>query len=279
MKLEIQHFTQYKYSERVVLNPHLLFLIPQQRAYFQIEKSRVQIDPEPDAIHERIDMVGNTHYQTWFQGETEMLSIEVDYIIDIYPFNPFGFLFTEFIAFPFSYFQYAPEKQLFLQAFLDTEINSDLSQYASHFINNSKDLVSFLFSLTESIHKEWGHIIREEENLWPVDYTFKEQKGSCRDLSWMLVHMLRNIGMASRFVSGYAFNPELREGHELHAWVEVYLPGAGWIGLDPSLGLFTDNHYIPLATGYTPELVSPVQGNFGGSAFSELKTEVWIRQS
>ncbi|WP_291784710.1 transglutaminase family protein [Cecembia sp.] len=279
MKLEIQHFSQYKYSERVVLNPHLLFLIPQQRSYFKVERSRVQIHPEPDAVHERIDMLGNTHYQTWFQGETDSLSIEVDYIINIYPFNPFGFLFTEFIAYPFSFFQYSTDKQLFLQAFLHTEKNLDLGHYASQFMNESKDLVSFLFNLTESIHNDWKHIIREEENLWSADFTFKQQKGSCRDLSWMLVHILRNIGLASRFISGYAYNPELKEGHELHAWVEVYLPGAGWIGLDPSLGLFTDNHYIPLATGYSAELVSPVQGNFGGSALSELKAEVWIRRS
>lgn len=93
----------------------------------------------------------------------------------------------------------------------------------------------------------------------------------------MLVHMLRNVGLASRFVSGYAFNPELTEGHELHAWVEVFLPGAGWVGLDPSLGLFSDNHYIPLAAGYSPELVAPVQGSFGGTASTDLKAEVWIK--
>jgi transglutaminase-like putative cysteine protease len=279
MKLEIQHFSLYHYSEPVELNPHLLFLIPQQRSHFEIERSRIQISPEPDAVHERIDMLGNVHYQTWFQGETDRLSIEVDYIIDIKPFNPFGFLFTEFIAFPFSFFEYGADKSMFLQAFLKTETNPQLKQYAAHFITNSKDLVSFLFSLTESIHDNWEHLIREEENLWTADFTFHHQKGSCRDLSWMLVHMLRNVGLASRFVSGYAFNPELSEGHELHAWTEVFLPGAGWVGLDPSLGLFTDNHYIPLATGYSPELVSPVQGNFGGSASSELKAEVWIRQS
>lgn len=278
MKLEIQHFTQYRYSEKVVLNPHLLFLIPQQRSYYTIEKSRIQFFPEADAVHERIDMLGNAHFQSWFQGETKSLSIEVDYIIELHTFNPFGFLFTEFIAYPFSFFEYSPEKSLFLQPFLQTEKSQELTQYVTHFVSKSKDLVSFLFSLTESIHSNWAHIIRHEHNLWSPYFTFQQQRGSCRDLSWMLVHMLRNIGLASRFVSGYAFNPELTEGHELHAWVEVYLPGAGWIGLDPSLGLFTDNLYIPLASGYHPDLVAPVQGSFGGVGTSELKTEVWIRQ-
>lgn len=278
MKLEIQHFTKYHYSENVVLNPHHLYLIPQQRSYYKTERQRIQIDPEPIDLHERIDMLGNTFYQTWFQGETAKLSIEVDYIIEVAEFNPFGFLFSEFVPFPFSFFEYSPNEKLFLGPFLETRKDENLSQYIDHFIKNSKDVVSFLFSLTESIHGNWEHLIREEENLWDPLFTFQQQRGSCRDLSWMLIHMLRNKGLASRFVSGYAFNPELTEGHELHAWVEVFLPGAGWIGLDPSLGLFADNNYIPLASGFFPEQVAPVIGTFGGEASSKMEAEVWIRK-
>lgn len=277
MKLEIQHFTKYHYTDSVILNPHHLFLIPQQRSYFKTERQRIQIDPKASAIHERIDMMGNTFYQTWFEGETTHLSIEVDYIIQVEPFNPYGFLFSDFIPYPFSFFEYSLHEKVFLKPFLETEKDGNLIQYVVTFIQNRKDIVSFLFSLTESIHGSWEHLIREEENLWNPAFTFQYQKGSCRDLSWMLIHMLRNVGLAARFVSGYAFNPELSEGHELHAWAEVYLPGAGWIGLDPSLGLFADNNYIPLASGFYPEQVAPVIGTFGGNASSNMHAEVWIR--
>ena len=89
--------------------------------------------------------------------------------------------------------------------------------------------------------------------------------------------MLRELGLAARFVSGYAFNPDLEEGHELHGWLEVFLPGAGWIGLDPSLGLLTDHHHIPLASHPDPLRTMPVQGIFSGQATSQLETRVDIK--
>lgn len=90
--------------------------------------------------------------------------------------------------------------------------------------------------------------------------------------------MLRNLSIPSRFVSGYAFNPELKVDHELHAWVEVWVPGAGWIGLDPSAGLLTNANYIPVSSSYIPENTLPVQGNFRGSSSAELTFEVSIIQ-
>jgi transglutaminase-like putative cysteine protease len=93
----------------------------------------------------------------------------------------------------------------------------------------------------------------------------------------MEMDMLREIGLATRFVSGYAFNPELEDGHELHAWLEVFLPGAGWVGVDPSLGLFTDHSYIPLASHPDPKRTLPVQGSYIGSATSQLVTSVDLK--
>jgi transglutaminase-like putative cysteine protease len=122
------------------------------------------------------------------------------------------------------------------------------------------------------------HIIREEEDLWAADNTFRFQKGSCRDLAWMQMNMLGSLGLASRFVSGYAFNPEVASGHELHAWLQTYLPGAGWIGLDPSLGLLTNQLYVPLAYHPDPIQTLPVQGSYGGGAKSKLETDVIISQ-
>jgi transglutaminase-like putative cysteine protease len=91
------------------------------------------------------------------------------------------------------------------------------------------------------------------------------------------MNILGNLGLGTRFISGYAFNPELDDGHELHAWLEVFLPGAGWIGLDPSLGLLTDHRYVPLASHAKSKLASPVQGSFSGQGGSTLTTKVQIK--
>jgi transglutaminase-like putative cysteine protease len=93
----------------------------------------------------------------------------------------------------------------------------------------------------------------------------------------MEMDILREIGLATRFVSGYAFNPDLEDGHELHAWLEVFLPGAGWVGVDPSLGLFTDHTYIPLTSHPDPKRTLPVQGTFSGTSDSKLLTRVDVK--
>ena len=91
------------------------------------------------------------------------------------------------------------------------------------------------------------------------------------------MNLLGVLGLASRFVSGYAFNPELEGGHELHAWLEVFLPGAGWVGMDPSLGLLTGHSYVPLAFHPSPQKTLPVQGKYGGKSSSRLYTEVRVQ--
>lgn len=276
-KLEIRHFTRYEYSEKVVLNPHDLFLIPQQRSYFKIDKSGLRVLPDPVGINERLDMEGNAYFQTWFHGETASLQIEVNYIIETGTYNPFGFIMSGNVDFPFSFFRYPDESYIFLKPYLQTFEDGGLKVFVSNILHNSRDMISFLVNLVDLIHKDWKHIIRHDPGIWSPSKVFNLKEGSCRDLSWMLMNVLREIGLAARFVSGYAFNPELVDGHELHAWVELFLPGAGWIGLDPSLGLLTDHHYIPLSSSFDPKNTLPVQGTFGGTASSKLEAEVWIR--
>jgi transglutaminase-like putative cysteine protease len=176
-------------------------------------------------------------------------------------------------------FRYSPDEEVLLYASLQARTEPELREFADRIFASTPDNpIAYLNTLTAEIHGEWSHIIREEENLWTPQATFEARKGSCRDLSWMLIHMLRMQGLAARFVSGYAFNPELDEGNELHAWVETYLPGAGWLGLDPSLGLFADQNYIPLATSSFAQRTLPVHGNYGGTAGARLRTEVNIQQ-
>lgn len=284
MRLQLTHTTRYDYDAAAVLNSHALYLKPLQRGHMQVRDYRLVVDPVPDGLEERISIEGNAYYQVWFSGETRHLEIESSFLVDVRPFNPFSFIidhaFIERIKPEAArYFHYLPDEEVLLHASLQADTDPKLREFADRIFAESPDNpIGYLNHLTAEIHRQWRHIIREEENLWTPQATFVAGEGSCRDLSWMLIHMLRMQGLAARFVSGYAFNPELDEGNELHAWVEAYLPGAGWLGLDPSLGLFADQNYIPLATSSLAQNTLPVHGNYGGTAQARLSTAVVIQQ-
>lgn len=284
MKLSISHKTRYDYENPVELNTHAVFLKPLQRPYFKVENYQLDISPSPNGQEERLSIEGNPYFQLWFQGLTDKLEVKTSFDVLLRPFNPFSFIIDlDFVAninpAKRKVFHYHPDEEILLYPYLLTDHLVPVQEFAnSEFSKNKDNPISYLMSLTAAVHANWKHIIREEENMWTPENCFYRKEGSCRDLSWMLIHMLRMQGLAARFVSGYAFNPELDEGHELHAWVEAYLPGAGWIGMDPSLGLFTDEKYIPLACSSDARNTLPVHGNYGGTAKATLATYVEISQ-
>ncbi|MEX2513366.1 MAG: transglutaminase family protein [Cyclobacteriaceae bacterium] len=282
MHLNIKHTSVYDYHKPVEINPHQIFLKPLERNYLEIKNFKLEVSPVPVGMNERNSIEDNPYFQVWFSGETDKLITKTTFEAISTPFNPFSFLvdhwFIDQVDFnkevPFSYLK---QDLPILYAYLLVERVEELKKYCLARLSQ-KEPISFLTTLNADIHENWEHIIREEETLWSPSKTFLEKKGSCRDLSWMMIQMLRNVGLASRFVSGYAFNPEMDEGHELHAWVEVYLPGAGWVGIDPNLGLLTDEHYIPLASSFLPGNTLPIHGTYGGKdlEMAELSTEVII---
>ncbi len=278
MLIQVWHHTQYAYSLPVNLGIHKLYLIPQHRPYFRVEHQKFQVLPDPAGNNFRQDLAGNWYKQCWFTGETQSLEITGEWIFKLQTINPFGFILDKSFEemgwnHPFFQFSYE-EKTAFLIPFLSDRHETYFFDFLLDVKKSAQGLVDFLVSLTRVIHQSWVHEIRHEQNIWDANYTFSEKRGSCRDIALMEMEMLRELGLATRFVSGYAFNPELDEGHELHAWLEVFLPGAGWVGLDPSLGLFTDHSYIPLAAHPDPTRTLPVQGSFSGYSESLLKTRV-----
>lgn len=277
MKLRIDHLTQYQYEQKVKLNLHEVYMIPLQRFYFKVLRSEISVSPNPTGWFERVNFENNPYYQTWFTEETSELEIKASFEIELLPFNPFGFIIHPDAEYPFVKYQYPQHLEQVLAIYKIPHGFAQLGEYAYAVMEKSASMVDFLVNLVAAIHADWHHIHRKDQGILPVMLTFDRQEGSCRDLSFMLISMLRELGIACRFVSGYAYNPALEAGHELHAWVEVFLPGASWIGLDPSLGLFTDNHYIPLAASYNPKYASPIIGTYGGNAKSHLHAEVDIQ--
>ncbi|GAA0879089.1 hypothetical protein GCM10009119_20570 [Algoriphagus jejuensis] len=281
MLIQIWHHSKYEYSSEVFLGIHKLYLIPQHRPFFRIEHQKFQVNPEPEGNNFRQDLAGNWYKQCWFTGNTSGLEITGEWIFKLQSFNPFGFIIDkEFeekgwsnAQFEFSY----EEKTAFLIPFLSDKGDAVFRDFLLGIKNQSLGLIDFLVTLTKEINLGWKYLVRLEQNIWRAEFTFAEREGSCRDLAVMQMEMLRELGLATRFVSGYAFNPDLATGHELHAWLEVFLPGAGWVGLDPSLGLLTDHCYIPLASHPDPARAMPVQGTFLGDSGSALITRVEMK--
>ncbi|AGA80201.1 transglutaminase family protein [Echinicola vietnamensis] len=281
-RLQIIHNTCYRYAGKVKLSPQKILLSPSNRRYFQVHSVHTSFSPAPKGINQRLDMEGNLFQQVWFDQEVEKFEINTQMELTVFPVNPFEFIIEKSFekrneAGELS-FRYDEEKQAYLRPFLTHDSSGNICDLARQFMGESTNAVDFLVKITAHIHHLCTHIIREDPGIWSPQKTLSEKKGSCRDLAWLLITILRGVGIASRFVSGYAYNPDLEENHELHAWVEAYCPGAGWIGLDPSLGLLTDAGYIPLAASFLPHLTLPVDGTYTGNYSSHLESSVEIKE-
>ena len=271
MNLKIVHHTRYDYSTEVFLDPHYLNFYPQPRPHLKLQKFDLKINPEPSGIFEKASMENNYQHQCWFNDLTDKLHIEVKMEVETSQFNPFGFYHD-------SNTKISSElSSLYIHRLTgySEEISSFVDQIESECGN---DTIKFLAALVDGIKSNWGHEVRYESNILSVEDCFLAKNGSCRDLTWMMMHILGYRNIPTRFVSGYARNPDLGEGHELHAWLEAYLPGAGWIGLDPSAGLFTTSNYIPTAASLDPKNTMPVIGQYRGEAKSQMKTAVTIEK-
>ena len=162
--------------------------------------------------------------------------------------------------------------------YLINNLSKEIKVWTNNIFTDSPNIVSFLSNITDQIKSNWDHVSRYESDLMEPELCFQTKSGSCRDLSWMMIQMLRSQSIPARFVSGYSYNPEL-VGHELHAWVEVWVNGAGWVAVDPSSGLFVDDSYVPIASSHHPSNTNPVHGKFRGDAIAELETTVNIHTS
>ncbi|GGZ38521.1 hypothetical protein GCM10007049_34590 [Echinicola pacifica] len=281
-RLRIKHWTAYTYDSPVELTPQKILLSPSTRRHVHILSHKTEFLPHPQGVNQRLDMEGNLFQQIWFNQKINYFEINNLIELTTSAVNPFEFIiekgFEQVDQFGNITFHYTDEKKTFLSPYLIHQVSSPIRSLSAQYLNKSDGVVDFMVKITAHLHQVCDHIIRDDPGIWEPEKTLKEEKGSCRDLAWLLIMILRAEGIASRFVSGYAYNPELDENHELHAWVEAYCPGAGWIGLDPSLGLLTDHGYIPLSASYLAHLTLPVIGTFSGIASSNLESTVEIKE-
>lgn len=267
----LNHRTTYKFDRPVNLSPHVVRLRPAVHSRTPILSYSLNIKPENHFINWQQDPFGNWLARLVFEEKVTELEIEVDLIADMVSINPFDFFVEDYAQkFPF---EYKPELQQELVPYLKvTEDGKRLQKWLKGVDFKQPNTIMFLVTLIQRLQQDIGYNIRMEPGIQKCEKTLKIKRGSCRDTAWLLVQILRHLGLAARFVSGYLVQltadqkaldgpsgPE-EDFTDLHAWTEVYLPGAGWVGMDPTSGLFAGEGHIPLACTPQPGSAAPIEG-------------------
>jgi transglutaminase-like putative cysteine protease len=265
----LRHLSRYTYARPVWLSPHLLRLRPAAHCPAPVEAYSLQVTPSTPLLHWQQDPFGNFVARVVYTEPVPELTIAVEMVVTIDNRNPFGFLLDEYAReFPFAY---EPQLQKDLSPYLEPDPGGPLlGQWLGGVDRSPRDTTGFLIGLNERIHREIAYTVRLEEGVQTGEETLGLALGSCRDSAWLLVGILRSLGLAARFVSGYWVQldaeentpdgPVVKDLLALHAWAEVYLPGAGWLGLDPTSGLVAGADHLPLACTSTPATAAPVTG-------------------
>ena len=266
-RLKISHLTEYRYADRVTLHPHQLLLRPKEGPEVHIESSSLDIFPRHQVKWHR-DALDNATAIVEFLETSQKLTINSEVVIQHYEENPLDFLVAEYaVNYPF---QYEPRERAELQPFLQPVYPNDVNAVSNWFnqrglVRPAKQTYGLLIEMCQSIANTFSYTVREEPGVQFPGQTLSSGQGSCRDFAALFIEACRILGLASRFVSGYAHAPHSESwSTTTHAWAEVYLPGAGWKGFDPTAGEVTGSRHISVAVSRHPETVPPVSGSFFG---------------
>ncbi len=271
IRVALHHKTVYQYDRLVTLSPQTVRLRPAPHSRTPVSSYSLTIEPKDHFINWQQDPQGNFLARLNFPAPTRTFSLVVDLVAEMTVINPFDFFLEPSVeTFPFVY-----ENALHHELFPFLEVSPaapHLQRFLDSIHRKPQHIITFLVELNQRLQSDIGYVIRMEPGVQTPAETLEKRSGSCRDSAWLLVDILRRLGLAARFVSGYLIQlkPDSKplEGPEgpkedftdLHAWTEVYLPGAGWVGLDPTSGLFAGEGHIPLAATPQPQSASPVSG-------------------
>ena len=271
IRVALHHKTTYSYDRLVSLSPHVIRLRPAPHCRTPILSYSIRVEPEKQFFNWQQDPYGNFLARLVFPEKTNRLSVEVDLIADMTVINPFDFfLEPDATNYPFTY---TPSLIAQLQPYLAIEpVTPVMQSFIDHAPSRSVTTNDCIVDFNQYVQKAVGYTIRLEPGVQSCEETLTRKSGSCRDSAWLLVQLLRNKGLAARFVSGYLLQlkPDVAsldgpsgaatDFTDLHAWAEVFLPGAGWVGLDPTSGLLAGEGHIPLAATPDPQSASPISG-------------------
>ena len=279
MNFKIIHETRYLFSDEVFLEPHYLRFRPKQTPFIDVTSFSIALKAEPEGHSVIEDEEHNVIDFCWFEKLTNSLIIQVESSLHSKAFNPFNFIIhpESFNTLPFTYSEH--QYQILYASLQKTALAQELIDYAQELLVTANfNTIAFVSNLTAQIHQDFIVEYREEGPPLSPDHTFAIKRGSCRDLTWLQINLLRNHGIAARFVSGYFYFDMDKPIFELHAWVEAFIPGTGWLGFDPSHGILCGNTHFPVASSAIPENTMPVSGGIRGSATSQLSTRLIIEK-
>ncbi len=268
LRVALHHRTQYDYDKAVSLGPQVIRLRPAAHCRTPILNYSLDVSPATDRIHWQLDPYNNHIARLLFGGKTEKFVVEVDLVAELSSFNPFDFVLEpDAQNYPFKY---APELTKDLAPYLASEPSGTLLRsFIDRTSKRQNSTISFLVELNQEVRREVDYVTRLDAGVQTCEQTLQKRSGSCRDSAWLLVQVLRNLGIAARFISGYLIQiAEETEGStapkndsaDFHAWVEAFLPGAGWIGFDPTSGLLAGEGHIPLVCAPSASRTAPVEG-------------------
>jgi len=279
-RYKIFHRTYYNFSGTVSLLPHTLLLRPRESHELRIESSILKLTPSATLRWHR-DVEDNCVAIASFDSPADQLIIESEVIIQQYNDAPLDFLVAEYAAnYPFAY---TPDDWIVLAPYVNTAeytVGNQLSDWVTNlWSGESIQTYALLQRLCTHIHQTLSYQLREEPGVQSSTETLSLGTGSCRDFANLFMEAARCLGLASRFVSGYLHAPPSTVNFgATHAWAEVYLPGAGWKGFDPTIGEIAGINHIAVAVARLPELVPPIAGSFVGLPGASLNVGVWVTE-
>ena len=281
IQVALTHRTEYKYDRLVELGPQIVRLRPAPHCRTPILSYSLKVTPKKHFLNWQQDPQSNYLARLVFPEPTREFVVEVDLVAEMAIINPFDF-FLESTAEKIP-FDYEPGLVRDLRPYLETEpLTPLLAKFLDGIDRTPKATIDFLVGLNQKVQEAVGYVIRLEPGIQACEETLSLRTGSCRDSAWLLVQLLRHLGLAARFVSGYLIQlvvdqksvsgpdgPD-KDFTDLHAWTEVYLPGAGWLGLDPTSGLLAGEGHIPLACSPDAASAAPISGTIGGQCEVEF---------
>jgi transglutaminase-like putative cysteine protease len=280
MLFTINHKTEYRFTRLVFFEPHQLRFQPRNDASQRVLRYDLDIDPTPAGVTTSLDADGNLVTQAWFENLHDRMTIHATAEVETLRENPYDYLLTpDNTRLPVGYQPFEQAQLSLALKRVNVPVPCDPVRELAEKVREAArgELVPFLTRLATTICERFKLVRRETGAPWTAVTTMEQRQGACRDFAVLYIDACRCVGLAARFVSGYQDAYRNMGKRDLHAWAEVYLPGAGWRGYDPTRGLAVAEHHVAVAAAADPQFAAPVTATYrGNSVEAELHTEVRI---
>lgn len=277
MKIYVTHSTVYHYDFPVYLEPHIFRLRPRMSSSQLLLAFDLEVTPKPAGITECLDQDGNLAMNAWFSGPSNEMRVTSRFTVQLLRANPFDYVIAG-KSLQLAMWYPEPLCTALTPYRLDGLVADSVRRYAKSVAASAFwNALTFLLDLCHDIHRICRQVVRPTGAPWTSEATLQQREGSCRDLAVLFCDACRVMGIAARFVSGYELATAGSDDPYMHAWAEVYLPGIGWRGYDPSRGLAVSNGHVAVAAGFDHDLAAPVAGWYSGYSGSRMETSIQMK--